>query len=325
MRLKALAGALLLASFPLIAASAEEGGRYSFLSFSFLPLPFLEGNGGPEVETSASINVLAGERAGLKGGELGIALNLERGSVRGAQFGGLGNIVQGPVSGAQFSFCANLAGGPLKGVQLGGLYNRASSVSGLQFGFALNQTAGELRGLQLGLVNIAGKSRGLQLGLVNIAREGGGLAFGLVSIEKGGIFEPLARVEAPLLSPARVGLGLKLGGRRSYTILLASMPPSEPGRCCVDLGWGLRLSASALLADLDLSWRTEETASFTAGKEERLRGSALARGEIRPRGLPLALGISVELLIPGVSSEDDGGLAASPRLRPALFLDLGPL
>lgn len=264
MRPKAFAGTLILALLSLIGVSAEEGGSYSLLSFSFLPLPFLEGNGGPGVETSASINMLAGERAELTGAELGIALNLERGSVQGAQFGGLGNIVQGSVSGAQFSFCANIAGGPLRGVQLGGLYNRASSVSGLQFGFALNQTAGELR-------------------------------------------------------------GLKLGGRRSYTILLVSTPPSQPGRWCIDCGWGLRLSAPAFRTDLDLSWRTEETASFTAGKEERLRGSALLRGQIKPRGLPLALGISGELLIPGVSSEEDGSLAASPRLRPALYLDLGPL
>jgi hypothetical protein len=153
-----------------------------------------------KVENNISINIVAGQSAGVRKLELGGLGNFTRKKMRGAQFGGAFNVVKGRVSGLQMAGFFNLAGDTLNGAQFAGFANMAkySHKFGFQaagFGNILKnnhstgvQLAGcfnladEINGLQMaGLFNHAKKIRGLQIGIFNSKKSKSGFQIGILN------------------------------------------------------------------------------------------------------------------------------------------------
>lgn len=271
-----------------VAGANSAADPYSFITVSLLPR-IAPGNGGPDVDTSLSINVLAGERANMRGLELSYGVNVETGNVAGVQIAGLVNAVAGDVSGFQASPGVNVAGK-------------------------------RVTGMQLGLVNVAGETAGFQLGIVNVSREVSGVSLGLVSIEDGGILEGMTRCEAERGMPLRIGIGLKVGTKKAYSAFYASLPPFDGGTLTIDAGWGIRSNLGSVLLDCDASWRAVQGMGFRRDGERPAAGSFVLRACARKRGFPLIVGAQAELLIAGVSPLGDGTLSPSTRSLPGFFV-----
>lgn len=174
-----------------------------------------------KVENNFSLNVLAGNAAGVNYLEIGGLGNFTRKQVQGVQIAGLFNLNRGNCEGVQVAGVYNQTADTLNGIQLAGLINTAGyspkfsvqaagliniirenaaedektarcvQVSGL-LGKAhrlegvqvsgLVSTAREVDGVQIsGLVNHARRARGVQIGLINSAKTGKGIQIGLIN------------------------------------------------------------------------------------------------------------------------------------------------
>ncbi|MDX1910795.1 MAG: carboxypeptidase-like regulatory domain-containing protein [Saprospiraceae bacterium] len=174
-----------------------------------------------KVENDFSLNVLAGNAAGVNYLEIGGLGNFTRKQVRGVQVAGVFNLNRGNCEGVQVAGVYNQTADTLNGIQVAGLINTARyspkfsvqaagliniirenaaeneksaqcvQVSGL-LGKAhrlegvqvsgLVSTAREVDGVQIsGLVNHARRARGVQIGLINSAKTGKGIQIGLIN------------------------------------------------------------------------------------------------------------------------------------------------
>lgn len=150
------------------------------------------------VENSVSINVLAGQSAGVRGVEVAGLGNFTGNRVAGLQAAGLFNLNRGECSGVQLAGLYNQTDGNLSGIQAAGLVNLARTSSGPSLQAAgLVNTAVEMGGVQVsglvnsardmegvqvaGLVNRARRIKGFQIGVINTATELKGAQFGLLN------------------------------------------------------------------------------------------------------------------------------------------------
>jgi len=246
------------------------------VSFQLIPSIAIGAGGDTAVVNNFSLNLLVGRSDHLEGVEIGGLVNVRDGNVRGAQLAGLANHTRGDFEGiqlagitngvigdgkgAQLSGIANLTGRNFRGLQVAGIANAAGgNFEGLQVSgianwgghnvrgaqISLLNVGGSVNGAQIGLVNIARRSRGLQLGLVNVADESEGVPLGLVNIVRNGY----RAVEMWSSDTAAFNAGVKLGGRRFYTILTAA---SDESRFMAGWGLGVHTPFDGYYIDVDL-------------------------------------------------------------------------
>ena len=128
-----------------------------------------------KVENDFSVNILAGQSAGVGKLELAGLGNFTRKNMRGLQVAGLFNTVSGNSSGLELAGLFNKTGDTLRGVQLAGLVNFAQKMGKMGFQAAglgnFSQKNTRTRGGQLsGLINKTGDLSGIQVaGLINMA------------------------------------------------------------------------------------------------------------------------------------------------------------
>ncbi|MBI5548296.1 MAG: caspase family protein [Deltaproteobacteria bacterium] len=275
-------------------------------NLSLVPPLDVNWSGDPAVNYFA-LNLLAGRGACLKGLELGFFLNWRTDAMWGAQLGVV-NWDGGLMAGLQLGVGFNLAGWA-EGLQLGGVGNVSAELRGLQLAGGFNWADGWARGVQLsGLLNVAAQGiEGAQLGMglnvapdasfqfaaanvarevgtqvggINLARRVGGLQLGLLNVAEHSEW-PVGAINligdgylhAELWgSDVTVGnLGVKMGGRRLYTLLAVGMQPRTDGpRWSQTGGLGLHTERGALFADIDVS-----VTNFTEGTFERAPSSLL--------------------------------------------------
>lgn len=128
-----------------------------------------------KVANNASINMLAGISAGVRGAEIGGLVNVSLGNITGAQIAGLFNGSNGAISGVQLSGLGSYNKGQLIGAQVSGLGNvNSAAVTGAQVGGLFGYAMDEVNGAQIsGLANtVVGRVDGVQLsGIVNVATQ----------------------------------------------------------------------------------------------------------------------------------------------------------
>ncbi len=171
-----------------------------------------------KVINRVSLNLLAGQSAGVNGIELAGISNFTKKEVRGIQLAGFSNHLRGNLTGIQASGFYNFAHTAVKGFQFAGFvnqmanseeialqaagfanivtqkteqaqavfqfsgfYNHAARIKGLQVSGGAN-FAQQMDGVQVSVVNWAGQINGAQISsTVNIARQVNGLQIGLVN------------------------------------------------------------------------------------------------------------------------------------------------
>lgn len=317
------------------------------------------------VVANASFNIIAGHHARLNGAEFGGVLNIESKEMRWAQFAGVGNIVGGDVKGFQGAGVFNLAYGNFNGLQASGVANYAGTLdldygnlnglqasgvtniatgsrfSGLQASGAVN-LANILRGAQLSTVNIANRMTGAQIGVVNIARNVEGLQLGVVNISESNSGAPIGLVSFEKDNPlhlrfwssdtAMANLGIRLGARYVYNLLMVGIQPSEsPVRWTYGLGIGgyvplterFFLNVDAIGQKINYDWWESDLDNTVLSK---LR---LGVGWRRSRWFSVVGGVALNVF---VSDERDGSDIAygldtviesgdtTVRIWPGLFL-----
>jgi hypothetical protein len=175
---------------------------------------------------AAGITNIVGD--GLRGVQLaGVANVLTGVSDGGVQIAGAANITIGDVRGAQIAGMGNLTTGDVNGLQLAPVFNGASSIDGAQ----------------IGLVNAAGKVSGVQVGLVNIAEEAD-VSIGLLTLAKNGRHT----IEAWASDMAGANVGVKLGARRTYSLLTVG---GTQDRLFVGAGLGVHTPRGRYYFDTD--------------------------------------------------------------------------
>ncbi len=231
-----------------------------------------------------SVNLVAGYAAGIRGVEVGGAVNAVRDSVVGLQAAGLLNAAGGAVAGAQIAGAANITRGSLEGIQSAGIWNTAHGQAqgwqsaGLvnvahttwgvwhaprgaaapdawrtaeplvQLAGLLNTAPRGIKGAQIaGLLNVAGKVEGVQIaGLLNIADSVAGVSLAPLNFVRHGYhaLELSSDGTWPMM------LALKLGGSPAfYTYFVgATSLPNNSTRWGVGYGVGGELAARRRLS-----------------------------------------------------------------------------
>lgn len=160
-----------------------------------------------KVTNDWSLNILAGQSAGVRRAEVAGLGNFTKTGVEGVQVAGLFNANRGNCAGVQVAGIFNQTADTLTGVQVGGLYNVAryspllfvqvaglvntvrkaesgatTPPKGVQISGLVNRSH-ELHGAQVaGLVNVANEQEGVQIaGIVNRARKIRGVQIGLIN------------------------------------------------------------------------------------------------------------------------------------------------
>lgn len=247
---------------------------------------------GAGLQVAGLVNTTEGRFAGL---QVTPGTNVAEDGMRGLQVAGFGNGTE-HLAGLQASLVGmNLAGGDVWGVQLSGLgANDADAVLGVQlagignssrtltgvqvavFGNAafvemtglqvsLLNFGGDVTGAQVGLVNVADTVRGTQLGLLNFSRTMKGVPLGLASFEEGAPFH----LETWASDIQLLNVGVKFGGKSTYTTLMAGVGPDERlQRYSLGMGLGGRVTlGQRFWVELDVT-----------GGVVRLRGQPLLGG-----------------------------------------------
>ncbi len=235
------------------AAIATPPGGYKRVPFnlSLLPTVSLSGEDSPRTIEQFSLNVV-GQAARLEGAELGLGMNwiledarwfqlavganLVGRNFTGAQVAAGANVVKGRVEGAQLAAGASWASRGLRGFQAANGLAWTEELVGVQLAAVTRSTeahggqvglvnvGGNIEGLQLGLVNVAtGKVRGAQIGLVNVADDVEGAPIGIVSWVRKGMLHGQVWGSDTALS----NVGLQIGSRHIYSLVSASVTPSE--------------------------------------------------------------------------------------------------
>ncbi len=117
----------------------------------------------------------------------------------------------------------------------------AESVRGAQIGVV--NASGDVNGAQIGVLNVARSSK-FSLGVVNVARESD-VALGVINIIENGY----RAVEAWTSETAIASVGVKLGGRHTYSILAAG---GSEERFQFGGGLGIHLPFSQMYVDIDV-------------------------------------------------------------------------
>lgn len=212
-------------------------------------------------------NWVAGDLGGLQIGGVGSAAG---GDARAGQIGGVASWVGGDLVGLQVGGVASVTGGAMRGLQIGGVASAAGSdVRGAQVSGVVNMgrdlhgmqlsvvnIGGDVNGVQLGVVNIARHVRGMQLGVVNVAEEVDGVPIGVVNAIRRG--HRAAEVWASDIAPVQVGI--KMGGKRVYSLLTAGATD--------DFGFGglgLGVHTPMGRAYLDIDMTSHSLWSWTGG------------------------------------------------------------
>jgi hypothetical protein len=163
--------------------------------------------------------------ASLEGIQVAVGANLLMGRMEGMQVAQGLNLAWGDLEGVQVSAGANISRAVAEGVQVAAGANLAEELEGAQVSAGVNLLqVGEAA--QISTVNVAQELKGSQVGLVNFGRQVDGVQVGLVNT--GGdvdvtigllnfIREGIHQVEVYGSSDLKVGAGLKLGGRSTYT------------------------------------------------------------------------------------------------------------
>lgn len=202
------------------------------------------------LQVSGLVNTSEGRFAGV---QVTAGANTAQRGLWGLQVAGLGNGTEN-LRGLQATLLGmNFAAGNVRGVQLSGLgSNDADDVFGLQFAGIVNSSrtlsgvqvglvnvSGDVAGAQVGLINIGSTVRGTQLGLLNFATRMKGVPLGLASFEEGAPFH----LETWASDIQLLNVGVKFGGKSTYTTLLAGMgPDARLQRYSLGLGFGGHLS-----------------------------------------------------------------------------------
>jgi len=307
----------------------------------FHPLS-VAGNGEPPV-SNFSLSLLYGRIAELRGVAIGLGLNMETERMQGVQYGGI-NWVNGNATGLQWAFLFNLtswnvigvqeafvfnqAGGILNGVQLAYGVNIANEVGGLQISYAAN-IAGNIAGGQVAAYNQARLATGAQLGVVNVALQGSSFQLGAVNVG-GSVNVPIGLVNVANDADAPVGVvnwirngyraiglwgsdiapvnvGVKLGGRYSYSLLAAGAQPlRSTSRYFPTFGFGLHFRLDHWSIDTDAT----ASMAFTNRGLQSLLPTALRCTAILPiRGsLSLTMGIAWNIVVGWNGADADLGL-----------------
>jgi hypothetical protein len=192
------------------------------------------------------------------------------GEVRGVQLTGVVNLARTEVRGVQLATILNLAGREVRGWQGAAIANFAPTVIGVQSSATVN-VANRIEGVQLSVVNVGGDVTGSQVGVVNVARRVSGLQLGVLNVAESadatiGVLSAVRdgrhalEVFATELSPFNVGV--RLGGRRVYGLLVAGVDPEEQPEvgmtrwtAGLGVGTGFELGARFTL-DVDLLAQT---------------------------------------------------------------------
>lgn len=113
-------------------------------------------------EVGFSLNLIAGNNAGVKKAELGGVVNIVGNNVEGVQVAGVLNLVGKQVKGVQIAGTGNIVGGEVGYIQAGGLFNiNKGSMTGAQISGLFNLNAKSQIGFQAaGLFNSNGKEIG---------------------------------------------------------------------------------------------------------------------------------------------------------------------
>ncbi len=244
-------------------------------------------------QVALGFNSVAGEAKGLQaavganlarslqGVQAAVGFNQARGPVAGAQWSVGFNRALGELRGAQVAVGFNLLDADVgAGMQAANGFNWSTgSFWGGQAAAGLNWTegtltgaqvaavtnvAGRLRGAQVAVVNVAGHFDGAQVGVVNVAREGDGVQIGVVNVaERHDGFSlallPLYRhgihtLQLGVDDAGDLGLALKLGNERFYTLAEVQAPLGETRLRAAGFGLGVRTPLTSWLsAELDLS------------------------------------------------------------------------
>lgn len=223
------------------------------------------------VQIGGIANTAVGTLTGIQAA--GVA-NINTGSMRAIQMAGVANHNQGRAIGVQMSGVANYAG-TLQGLQIGGVANytndaseafqvagvanRSSTIYGAQIAGVANvardvkgfQIAGvanvaqSVRGLQVSPLNIAaGKVEGLQIGVINVAKESD-FSIGILSFVENGYHA----LEAWTSDTSTVAVGLKMGAKRTYTLISAAQTLSN--NPTIGLGFGIHTPLQEFFVDVD--------------------------------------------------------------------------
>ena len=205
---------------------------------------------------AGAINIARGN---LDGPQASGAVNYAGGDVRVGQFTSTINIARGNLDGPQASGAVNYAGGDVRVGQFAGAINIAtgSRFDGIQASGAGN-VAGNLKGAQLSVVNVANSVIGSQIGVVNIARNVEGLQLGVVNISESISGAPIGIFNFVKNNPPRLrfwssdtaiaNVGLRLGNRHVYSLLMAGVQPYEdPVRWSFGFGIGGHIPLSKRL------------------------------------------------------------------------------
>jgi hypothetical protein len=214
-------------------------------------------NGVEGLQAAAGFNIAGGNLRGLQGAS---GFNIVNGDLNGIQGAAGFNFVRGRASGWQAASGFNIAGGVSEGeeapllLQTASGFNFARSMRGAQI--AVLNIGGDVKGAQIGLVNIGGHVKGAQVGLVNIANDVDGVPVGLISYSRTG----LLHLDLWTSDTARANLGLKIGGKRFYTLLAMSYGQNRSLRCDCrteipgsSIGFGYYQPFSKFFASFDLS------------------------------------------------------------------------
>lgn len=291
--------------------------------FSLWPGTGTHGKLGAQVVNKASINLLGGYSAGVKGVEFGGVFNIDKhdvqyvqvagvfnvvgGQVKGVQVAGLINSVIDSVEGIQIAGISNAAREAVNGMQVSGIFNKAKKVRGMQIAGLGNISQSSVDGVQVaGVFNYAKHLTGLQIGLVNIADTSSGVSLGLINIIKKNGYANLSLFWNEALD---INIALKTGNRKLYNILLAGTTVKDKQRA-FSFGYGIgrdfRISNG-------LSFTTEiaEQSIYTRGSNNiplLLRIQPALQVHLS-RKISLFAGPAFSVYFPGSSSTNDDPLS----------------
>ena len=184
-----------------------------------------------------SLNLIGGLSGGIRGLELGSALNVTLGDVRGLQLAGVSNLTADRVEGLQGSGALNLTGGDVEGAQVSGVANLTrGDIDGWQAAAAFNLAGERVDGLQTGVVNVTpGEVDGLQLGIVNVAEQSTA-SLGLINVIFGGFVD----LELNGSIDGLLTTSLRHGGEHTFNTYHVGLYPSKEGPLPVfglGVGW----------------------------------------------------------------------------------------
>jgi len=263
-------------------------------------------------QTAGLVNV----GASLVGAQSAGLANVISGPVIGAQVAGLGNWSGAEMVGAQVAGVGNWAGGNVAGAQVAGVANWGRSVRGPQI--SVLNIADTVIGAQVGIINIAGHVTGTQVGVLNFSREIDGVPVGLLSIEERGRHALDLWMDADGVPYAALSLGTRL----IYTVFSAGWDAgTNPATVSFGFGVGGRAGFGRAFVDADLSMVAEQrgTSGWDGSPEGLLfpRFKAVVGYQVLD-WLALDAGVSVRVLVPGLSSSLSGYDARRTVLQPTL-------